>query len=130
LDDKCKWFFKKQGGGCSTHVGHCHLHPKQVIASSTTLDEDKYELVLQQLQMSIPIAAIQALLEKRTDTNYTYKQLTAIFTKAAHTLVLGNISSPAERLMRKLEADPDIYYVVYTAHHSISLLSVCLKETC
>jgi hypothetical protein len=62
---------------------------------------DEYELVLQQLQMNIPIAAIQALLEKRTDSNYSYDQLTAIHAKAAHTLVLGDISSPAERLMRK-----------------------------
>ncbi len=88
-------------------------------ASSTTLDQDEYELVLQQLQMNIPITAIQALLEKRSDTNYSYDQLNAIRIKAAHTLVLGDISSPAERLMRKLEADPDIYYVVYTAHHSM-----------
>jgi hypothetical protein len=63
-----------------------------VKASSATLDKDKYELVLQQLQMNIPIAAIQALLEKRTDTNYSHDQLTAIRTKAAHTLVLGDIS--------------------------------------
>jgi hypothetical protein len=51
-DDKSRWFFKKQGGGCSTHIGHCHLHPKQVKATSTTLDKDEYELVLQQLQMN------------------------------------------------------------------------------
>jgi hypothetical protein len=121
-DDKSRWFLKKQSGGCSKHIGHCHLHPKQVKASSATLDKDEYELVLQQLQMNIPIAAIQALLEKRTDTNYSYDQLTAIRTKAAHTLVLGDISSPAEQLMRKLEADTDIYYVIYTAHHSMDNL--------
>jgi hypothetical protein len=47
-----------------------------VKASSATLDKDEYELVLHHLQMNIPIAAIQALLEKRTDTNYSYvKQL-------------------------------------------------------
>jgi hypothetical protein len=86
------------------------------------LDKDEYELVLQQLQLNIPIAAIQALLEKRTDMDYSYDQLTAIRTKAAHTLVLGDISFPAERLMRKLEADPDIYYVIYTAHHSMGNL--------
>jgi hypothetical protein len=62
------------------------------------LDKDGYDaLVLQQLQMNIPIAAIQALLEKRTDTDYSYDQLTAIRTKAAHTSVLGGISSPAAR---------------------------------
>jgi hypothetical protein len=84
-----------------------------VKASSATLDKDKYELVLQKLQMNIPIAAIQALLEKRTDTNYSYDPLTAISTKAAHTLVLGDISSPAEQLMRKLEADPDIHFLLF-----------------
>jgi hypothetical protein len=70
-DDKRRWFFKKQGRTCATHIGHCHLDPKQVKASSTTLDKGKYEFVLQQLQMNILIAAIQALLEKRTDTNYS-----------------------------------------------------------
>jgi hypothetical protein len=93
-----------------------------VKASSTSLEKEEYELALQQLQANIPIAAIQALLEKRTDTNLTYDQVTALRTKAARTLVLGDISSPAERLMRKLESDTDIYYVVLTAHHSMGNL--------
>ncbi len=87
-------------------------------ATSTTLDKDEYELVLQQLQMNIPVASIRALVEKRTDTNLTYHQIKAMC-KAGQSLVLGNNSSPAERLIRKLAADPDIYYVVYTAHHSM-----------
>ena len=101
-DDKCRWFFKKQGGGCSTHIGNCHLHPKQVKASSTTLDKDEYELVLQQLLMNIPITTIQALLEKRTDTNYSYDQLTTIHTKAAHTLVLGQNILPSRATHEKV----------------------------
>jgi hypothetical protein len=120
-NDKCRWFIKKQGGGCSTHIGHCHLDPNQVKARSTTLDKDQYERVLEELQLNIPVAAIQALLEKRTDTNLSYHQLMAIRKKAAHTLVLG-VSSPAERLMRNLQADPDVHYVVYTAHHSMGNL--------
>jgi hypothetical protein len=69
-DDKSRWFFKKQGSGCSTHIGHCHLDPKQARASSAALEkEEEHELVLQQLQMNIPIDSIRALLEKRTDTN-------------------------------------------------------------
>jgi hypothetical protein len=120
-DAKHRWFFKKQGGGCSTHIGHCHLNPRQVKASSATLDTEEYELVLQQLQMNIPVASIRALVEKRTDTNLTYHQIKAMC-KAGQALVLGNNSSPAERLIRKLAADPDIYYVVYTAHHSMGNL--------
>jgi hypothetical protein len=67
------------------------------------LDKDQYERgVLEELQLNIPVAAIQALLEKRIDTNLSYHQLMAIRKKAAHTLVLG-VSSPAERLMRNLQ---------------------------
>ena len=46
-DEKSRWFFKKEGGGDATHIGHsCHLEdPKQVKATSTTLDStmDEYE---------------------------------------------------------------------------------------
>ena len=84
---------------------------------------DEYELVLEQLQMNIPIASIQALLQTRTETNLTYHQIAAIRCKAANTLVLGGDKpSPADRLMRKLEADTDMHYVVYTAHHSMGNL--------
>ena len=122
-DNKSRWFFKKKGGGHSTHNVHCHLDPKQVKSSSATLDMNEYELVLEQLQTNIPIASIQALLQTRSETNLTYHQIAAIRRKAANTLVLGgDISSPAERLMRKLESDPDIHYVVYTAHHSMGNL--------
>jgi hypothetical protein len=119
-NDKNTWFFKKQGGGCTAHIGHCHLHPKPAKASSAALDEDKCELALQQLhQLNIPIASIRALLETRTDTSFTCDQINAIRTKAQLTLVLGDVSSPAEQLMRKLEADTDICYVVHAAHHSV-----------
>jgi hypothetical protein len=95
-DVKSRWFFKKTGGGCSTHIGHCHLDPKKVKASATTLDKEECELVLDQLQMNISIDSIRALLERRTDTKFTYDQVTANHTKAAQTLVLGGSSSPSE----------------------------------
>jgi hypothetical protein len=66
---------KKQGGGCSTHNGHCHLDQKQVQSSSASLEKDEYELVLQQLEENIPIASIRALLLRRTDTSLSYQQL-------------------------------------------------------
>jgi hypothetical protein len=121
-NDRNRWFFLKQGSGCSAHSGHCCLQPKQVKASTSTLDRDEYELALQQLQLNIPIASIRALLEERTDTSFTYDQINAIRSKAQLTLVLGDVSSPAERLMRNLEANSDIHYVVYTAHLNTSSL--------
>jgi hypothetical protein len=63
------------------------------------------ELVLQQLEENIPIASIRILLQKRTDLNFSHAQINAMRVKAALSLSLGDMSSPAERLMRQLEAD-------------------------
>jgi hypothetical protein len=41
-NNKRRWFFKKQGGGCSTHIGHSKsVDPKQMKASSATADANK-----------------------------------------------------------------------------------------
>jgi hypothetical protein len=59
-NDKNRWFLKKQGSGCATHKGHCHLDPKEVKSRSATLEEDEYKVVLEQLQANISIASIRA----------------------------------------------------------------------
>jgi hypothetical protein len=86
------------------------------------------ELVLQQLEEMIPTASIQILLQKRTDMNLTPAQTNAVRLKAALSLSLGDMSSPAEQLMRQLGADVGMHCVVLAAHCSMSDL-ITIQQT-
>ena len=106
---------KKTSQGCMSHFGHRPLPSEHVPDMLSRVNPKDIAEAVDHLNHSVPISAIQQLLKSRNKANLTKRQLYHL----QMLQVRGKVSnysnaSPAELLLRNLEADSEILYKAYT----------------
>ena len=116
-----RWLLPRAQGGCPSHSYHPKLDLSVLPVRKASINLHELELVFQQLQLNINPSLVSKLFAERTGTHLTPAQIRK-FRHIGEDLVIGQHSSPADKLMHHLNSDPSIHYIALTASYSMNKL--------
>ena len=109
------WFFPPIIDGHKQHLGHHQLDPSHVPVPTACLTPEELDSVLNQLQLNFAPSKVQALLEMTTGIVLGRQQVKSLRQQMLKKQLVTS-TSPAGRLLQRLQEDPSTSFVAHTAH--------------
>ena len=130
-DETCsRWYFLEEGPGSKVHKGHYKKEADEVRQLTKDVGENELQLAADLLSQNIDPMTVRAFVQKRTGQLLNANQIRAFRVKLSDaTIVDGETTAgvgrrtPADKLLKALEEDPETSFIALFGDFDSNLLS-------